>query len=68
MKTNYKIEKTHIDNIVSGNTILHEGKLRTVCAKDISYGGFMGTSVFGDSYHSGHKPLQKVWWFTEARL
>jgi hypothetical protein len=51
--------QVHIDEIKPGDTIEHNGEVRTVCPKNIKT-GFMGTSVFGDSYHSGHKLVTKV--------
>ena len=55
-----KIDETHIDNIRVGDVILHNGKEMTVCAKDITRDQFMGTSLFGDCYMSGYKPVKKV--------
>ncbi len=57
---NAKIESVHISNISAGDTIEHEGKLTTVCANNIKKGGFCGTTLFGDSYNSGYKPVSKV--------
>lgn len=54
------IVDTHIDNIRSGDTVLHEDKIMTVCADDIHIGGFMGTTLFGDSYKSGYQPVKKI--------
>lgn len=56
--TNYETVKTHIDMIRSGDTVLHNGELRTVCNSDIKRGGFMGTTLFGDSYRLGTVPVQ----------
>lgn len=58
--TNYDTVNTHINTIRSGDTVLHNGELRTVCNSDIKRGGFMGTSLFGDSYRSGSLPVQLV--------
>lgn len=58
MTTNYETVKTHIDMIRSGDTVLHNGELRTVCNSDIKRGGFMGTTLFGDSYRLGNAPVQ----------
>lgn len=57
---NFDIIETHIDNIFAGSTVEHNGKHMTVGKKDIKSGGFMGTSLFGDSYHSGHKLVNQV--------
>ncbi len=53
-------KQTHISQIRSGNTIIHEGKIVEVSDKDIRVGGFLGTSIFGDSYHSGYKKVTLV--------
>ena len=58
--TNYTTKEVHIRYVRSGDTILHQGKLMTVCSKDIKYCEFMGRSIFGDSYHSGHKAVTLV--------
>lgn len=55
-----KIVKTHISNIRTGNTTIHNGKEMTVCKKDIKQDSFMGVSIFGDCYHSGHKLVEQV--------
>ncbi len=43
-----------------GDTIIHEGEIKTVSNSNIHIGGFMGTTIFGDSYHSGHKTVTLV--------
>jgi hypothetical protein len=55
-----KTQKVHIDEIRSGDTVVHEGKVMTVGKKDISKGGFMGTTLFGDSYMCGYRLVTKV--------
>lgn len=50
----------NINEIVPGDTIIHNGELRTVCACDIKRNDFMGTTIFGDSYAMGHKAVTKV--------
>lgn len=56
--TNYDTVKTHITMIRPGDTVLHNDKLRTVCTSDIKRGGFMGATLFGDSYRLGNMPVQ----------
>jgi hypothetical protein len=56
--TNYETVKTHIDMIRPGDTVLYNGELRTVCKLDIKGGGFMGATLFGDSYRLGTVPVQ----------
>lgn len=53
------IQDTHISIIRSGDTVLHNGKVITVCNNDIK-SGFMGITLFGDSYRSGRVPVKKV--------
>ena len=54
------IKEVHISQISAGDTIHHDGAIRTVCGKDIKKDGFMGTSIFGDSYKSGHNLVKRV--------
>lgn len=49
MKSNIKIVKTHISNIMVGDTVMLDGKLTTVGKNNISRCSFMGYSLFGDS-------------------
>ena len=60
MSDNKKIEEVHISLIQGGDTIVHEGKMRTVCNGNIKSCSFMGKSLFGDSYHSGRKTVTRV--------
>lgn len=57
---NAKLEPVHISQISAGDTIEHNGKLTTVSGNNIKRDSFMGVTLFGDSYHSGHKPVNKV--------
>jgi hypothetical protein len=50
---------THIDLISHGDTVEHYGELRTVCSSDIN-SGFMGVTIFGDSYRLGTLPVIRV--------
>lgn len=54
----YAIIEKHISKINAGDTILHEGVILTACQSDIKSGGFMGTTIFGDSYRCGYKMVQ----------
>jgi len=51
---------THINLIRPGDTIRHNGVLRTVTQKNIRQVFPNERTVFGDSYMLGHKPVQKV--------
>lgn len=57
MKT---IELVHINSIVAGDMIVHDGEMMTVCPNNIKHGGFLGKTIFGDSYKFGYKLIQKV--------
>lgn len=54
----YTIVEKHISEIVPGDTIVCNGELYTVTAKNIKSDSFMGLTVFGNSYKSGHQPVQ----------
>lgn len=57
---NFKIVKTHINNIQVGDIIEHNNKHRTVCKNNIGHCSILGRSLFGDSFKSGHTPVKKV--------
>ena len=49
---------TPLSAIRAGDTVLHEGKIKTVSPSDIKYDPFMCTSIFGDSYHLKRKIIK----------
>lgn len=51
---------THITNVRPGDTVLHEGELKTVSRSSIGGDAFMGPTLWGDSYHLGTKPVLVV--------
>ena len=57
---NAKIESVHISQISVGDTIEHNGYLRTISGNNIKKDSFMGVTLFGDSYNSGTKTVKKV--------
>lgn len=57
---NVKIEQVHISQISIGDTIKHDGHIRTVSANNIKRNTFCGTTLFGDSYNLGTKAVNKV--------
>lgn len=57
---NYKIQEVHISTIKAEDTVIHNGEMKTVCGKDLTDAGIFGVSLFGDSYHAGHKLVKKV--------
>jgi hypothetical protein len=62
---NTTIKLVHIDSIVAGDTIMHDGKIQTVCHNSIKR-GFCGKTLFGDSYRMGSVKVQLVT-FNKAR-
>lgn len=50
----------HITAIKAGDTILHRGRLRTVCKQDITTSPFTGLAIFGDSYKMGFEPVKRI--------
>jgi hypothetical protein len=55
-----KTESIHISRIITGDTIIHEGELKTVNANHIKKDSCMGLTLFGDSYNLGTKLVIKV--------
>lgn len=53
-------ETIHISKLRVGDTILHEGKEKTVSGNNIKRCSFMGISVFGDTYNLGYKPITRI--------
>jgi len=56
----YNTASKHITTIRAGDTVVHNGELRTVCNTDISRVDLLGVTLFGDSYRAGHKSVIKV--------
>jgi len=55
----HTVTPTHIDLIRPGDTVLIDGHLKTVSPGNIKR-GFMGTTLWGDSYKLGTVPVQRV--------
>ncbi len=53
----YTINKTHISKVRSGDTIFHQGEIKTLTDCNIKNCPFMGISIWGDSYQLGNKPV-----------
>lgn len=47
-----------LNQINVGDTVLHDGKLKTVCRSNLKRDPFMGTTLFGDSYHIRGKVIK----------
>lgn len=54
------VEKVHISQISPGDTVIHNGQIKTVCKNNIIYCSFMGTSLWGDCYHSRYKLVERI--------
>lgn len=54
------VTAVHISTVSAGDTVLHQGKLRTVCRRDIKRSDFFGLMLFGDSYNLGTVPVKKA--------
>ncbi|ECH8186135.1 hypothetical protein RF23_005202 [Salmonella enterica subsp. houtenae] len=54
------VTDVHIRTVSPADTVLHQGKLRTVCRRDIKNSDFFGLMLFGDSYNLGTVPVKKV--------
>ena len=50
----------HITQIAPGDTVRHNGELKTVTRQSITRSNCMGLTLFGDSYHLGRKKVTKV--------
>jgi hypothetical protein len=56
---NYETKQVDILDIKVGDTILHDGQMKTVGRENIK-SGFMGRTLFGDSYNLGYKKVTFV--------
>ena len=56
----YEIIKTNIANIKPGDCIMENGMMVTISNVHIKRDPFLGTTLNGDSYNGGHKPVLKV--------
>lgn len=53
--------EVHISTVKAGDTVAcPDGQVRTVCAKDILKDPHVGTTLWGDSYMCGHRPVVLV--------
>ena len=55
-----EIIKTYIANIKTGDCIMENGVMVTVSNGHIKRDTFLGTTLRGDSYNGGHKPVLKA--------
>lgn len=58
---NYTVNEVHISTITVGDTIISkDGFMRTICKPNLGGDSFIGKTINGDSYKSGHEPVKKV--------
>lgn len=57
---NFPTEEVHINSIRVGDTVFHDGHFRTVGRNNLKHCGFMGRSIWGDSYKIGYKPVVRA--------
>jgi len=55
----FNYELANICNISPGDTVKHNGILKTVCSDDILHSRFMGITLFGDSYSLGYEHVKR---------
>ena len=55
-----KTEMVNKREIKIGDTVVHNGELRTVCKRAFSIDEFMGLLLWGDSYRLGYKLVERV--------
>ena len=60
MKAKYKIEEVHISTIKQGYTILHIDNLIYTVSENWIKKGFMGVTLYGDSYNLGTILVKKI--------
>ncbi len=56
----FPCERVHISEITVGDTVYIDGVLRTVSRANFCPDGFMGPTLFGDSFHLGTKKITRV--------
>jgi hypothetical protein len=56
----HTIKSMHISMIRPGDTIMHDGVMKTVSGTDIKHDACMGKTIFGDCYRLGHKLVSVV--------
>lgn len=55
-----KITEVHISKIKVGDTVIHHGQQRTVCARAFTYDSFVGVLLWGDSYNMGNILVKRI--------
>ena len=55
-----KTEKVHISKITVGDTVMHNGQMRTVCRRTFNCNDFVGQMMWGDSYNMGKILVERI--------
>ena len=63
----FTLSEVDKSEIREGDAISHNGKIMTVCAKDITRCDFFGIKIFGDSYKLGYQPVLKAFYNNPLR-
>lgn len=58
--------KKHISEVRAGDTVLHNGEVKTLPKEFIKNDPFMGRSIWGDSYRMGNAPVTVIEWRVKA--
>jgi hypothetical protein len=56
----YNTKEVHISTIKIGDTVNHNGSIRTVGKNNIKYNYFTGTTLWGNSYRLGLILVKKI--------
>jgi hypothetical protein len=71
---NATVEEVHISAVRVGDTVIHNGHLKTVSRSSLGSDGLFGVTLWGDSYRAGSAFVKRVrfadvteCWETKAR-
>lgn len=56
----YHVTKVSIKDITVGDTVIHQGHMRTVGKNDIKRDPLFGVLLFGDSFNLGRTFIERV--------
>ena len=60
LSSGWEAVDTNIKDIRVGDTVFHNGHAITISKSNFKTGGFMGTTIDGDSYKNGTQPVIKL--------
>lgn len=67
----YHVTKVSIKDITVGDTVIHQGHMRTVGKNDIKRDPLFGVLLFGDSFNLGRTFIERVTfpkWYQGKRI